>query len=129
LSGNPVAAAAGLATLKVLRQPGAYERLFANGRALMDGLSALFAKTGTQAMVVGEPPLFDVFFTDKPIVDYRTMIQGDRDRLLRFNALIRARGVFKGDSKFYVSLADTDADIAQSLDAFASALDALHAMA
>ena len=129
LSGNPVAAAAGLATLKVLRQPGAYERLFANGRALMDGLSALFAKTGTQAMVVGEPPLFDVFFTDKPIVDYRTMIQGDRDRLLRFNALIRARGVFKGDSKFYVSLAHTDADIAQSLDAFASALDALHATA
>ena len=129
LSGNPVAAAAGLATLKVLREPGAYERLFANGRALMDGLSALFAKTGTPAQVVGEPPLFDVFFTDKPIVDYRTMIQGDRERLLQFNELIRARGVFKGDSKYYVSLAHTDEDIAQTLDAFASALDALHALA
>ncbi len=129
LSGNPVAAAAGLATLKVLREPGAYERLFANGRALMEGLTDLFAKTGTPAQVVGVPPLFDVFFTENPISDYRTMIQGDREQLLQFNELIRARGVFKGDSKYYVSLAHTDQDIAQALDAFASALDALHAPA
>ena len=129
LSGNPVAAAAGLATLKVLREPGAYERLFANGRALMDGLSALFAKTGTPAQVIGEPPLFDVFFTEHPISDYRTMILSDRDRELRFNQLIRAHGVFKGDHKFYVSVAHTDEDIAQTLDAFASALEALHAPA
>ncbi len=123
LSGNPVAAAAGLATLNVLKQPGAYEKIHANGQALMDGLTELFAKTGTPAKVVGEPPLFDVFFTNAEVRDYRTMISGDRERTLQFNRLIRSRGVFKGDSKFYISLAHTDEDIAFTLDAFSGALD------
>ncbi len=129
LSGNPVAAAAGLATLNVLKQPGAYEKIHANGQALMDGLTELFAKTGTHATVVGEPPLFDVFFTDGEVRDYRTMVSGDREKVLQFNCLIRSRGIFKGDSKFYISLAHTDEDIAQTIDAFAAALDEMHAPA
>ncbi len=129
LSGNPVAAAAGLATMNVLKRPGAYEKIHANGQALMDGLTELFARTGTQAKVFGEPPLFDVFFTDGAVRDYRTMVAGDREMTLRFNSLIRQRGVFKGDSKFYVSLAHTDEDIAFTMDAFADALDELHASA
>jgi glutamate-1-semialdehyde 2,1-aminomutase len=129
LSGNPVAAAAGLATLNVLRQPGAYEKIHANGQALMDALAELFAKTGTPARVAGEAPLFDVFFTDGPVRDYRTMVAGNRERTLRFNRLIRERGVFKGDSKFYISLAHTDEDIALTTDAFADALDEMLATA
>ncbi len=129
LSGNPVAAAAGLATLNVLKQPGAYEKIHGNGQALMDGLTELFAKTGTHAKVVGEAPLFDVFFTDGNVRDYRSMVASDRDMILRLNRLIRQRGVFKGDSKFYVSLAHTDDDIALTLDAFADALEELHAAA
>lgn len=129
LSGNPVAAAAGLATLNVLKQPGSYEKIHANGQALMDGLTELFAKTGAPAKVFGEPPLFDVFFTDGEVRDYRTMVNVDRERVLQFNRLIRARGIFKGDSKFYISLAHTDEDIAKTLEAFASALDEMHAPA
>jgi glutamate-1-semialdehyde 2,1-aminomutase len=113
----------------VLKQPGSYEKIHAIGQALMDGLTELFAKTGVPAKVVGEPPLFDVFFTDGEIRDYRTMVNVDRERVLQFNRLIRARGVFKGDSKFYISLAHTGEDIAFTLDVFASALDEMLASA
>src|SRR5882762_11444170 len=56
LSGNPVAAAAGLATLEVLRRPGAYERIFATGRELMGALAELLKRDGPSARVIGEPP-------------------------------------------------------------------------
>ena len=56
LSGNPVAAAAGLATLAILRRPGAYERLFATGRELMATLDDLLRRAGIAAQVTGEPP-------------------------------------------------------------------------
>src|SRR5207253_8071545 len=51
LSGNPVAAAAGLATLEILRRPGAYERIFANGRELMGTLADLLKRRGLAAQV------------------------------------------------------------------------------
>jgi len=129
LSGNPVAAAAGLATLKVLKQPGAYDTLFANGRALMDGLEALLKKTGAPAQVIGEPPLFDIIFNKDPVKDYRSSVSGDRDRLMAFNRYLRAHGILKGDSKFYVSLAHDADDIAKTLSVFEQALTAEDALA
>ncbi len=57
LSGNPVAAVAGLATLEVLKRPGAYEQVFATGRELMGALSGLLKNAGIKAQVIGEPPL------------------------------------------------------------------------
>ena len=76
LSGNPVAAVAGLATLDILKRPGAYEQVFATGRELMAALSGLLKNAGIKAQVIGEPPLFDVVFTDQPIKDYRDTLQG-----------------------------------------------------
>ena len=121
LSGNPVAAAAGLATMNVLKQPGAYDKLFGTGRTLMEGLSESMASAGIAAQVVGEAPLFDVVFTDGPVTDYRSTVRGNADMARRFNALLRERGVFKGDSKYYISLAHDAADVSLTLDAFASA--------
>ncbi len=95
----------------------------------MDGFTEEFAKTGTRAKVVGEAPLFDVFFTGGDVRDYRSMIAGDRDMTLRFNQLIRQRGIFKGDSKFYISMAHTEGDIKLTLDAVADALNELNAAA
>src|SRR5215831_9512113 len=71
LSGNPVAAAAGLATLEILKRPGAYERIFANGRELMGALADRLKQSGLPAQVTGEPPLFDCVFTGEPVRDYR----------------------------------------------------------
>jgi glutamate-1-semialdehyde 2,1-aminomutase len=125
LSGNPVAAAAGLATLSVLRQPGAYERIFETGRTLMSGLSDMLATAGVPGQVIGEPPLFDVLFTDSALSDYRGTLTNDTDRAGRFNASLRDSGILKGPSKFYVSLAHDEADIAQTLGAFKTALAVL----
>jgi glutamate-1-semialdehyde 2,1-aminomutase len=122
LSGNPVAAAAGLATLEILRRPGAYERIFATGRELMGTLAELLKENGVTAQVTGEPPLFDVVFTGEPVRDYRGTLRGDTEMLRRFNALLRERGILKGESKYYVSLAHTSEDIRFTREAWASAL-------
>ena len=122
LSGNPVAAVAGLATLKVLERPGAYEQVFATGRTLMSALSELLGRSGFKAQVLGEPPLFDVVFTDQPIRNYRDMRKGDAALLRRFNQSLRSRGIMKGETKYYVSLAHTQADIDQTIAAWTDAL-------
>ena len=125
LSGNPVAAAAGLATLEILRRPGAYESLFATGRELMGALTELLKRHGVTAQVTGEPPLFDAVFSGEPVRDYRGTLCGDADMLRRFNALLRERGILKGEQKYYVSMAHTPDDIRHTREAWASALAAL----
>ena len=125
LSGNPVAAAAGMATLAILQRPGAYERLFATGRELMRTLAELLQRNGTAAQVTGEPPLFDVVFSPEPVHDYRGTLRGNADMLRRFNALLRERGVLKGEQKYYVSLAHTPEDVRHTCDAWDSAITAL----
>ena len=122
LSGNPVAAAAGLATLEVLKRPGAYERLFEIGRTLMEGLAERLASAGIEAQVIGAPPLFDVVFAGGEIRTYRDTQRGDAKRMARFNALLRARGILKGEGKYYVSMALEPADIQQTLDAWDDAI-------
>lgn len=125
LSGNPVAAVAGLATLEILKRPGTYERLFAAGETLKGELQRLMDEAEIPAKVVGESPLFDVFFTEEEIIDYRSTLRADKKRLTRFNALLLEEGVLKGDTKFYVSVAHDQADIQKTLDAFRSAVDQL----
>ncbi len=122
LSGNPVAAVAGLATLEVLKRPGTYEGVFANGRKLMETLSELLKKHGVKAQVIGEPPLFDIIFTDQPVKDYRDTLKADTALQKRFNQALRARGIMKGDSKYYVSVAHTQADIDHTIGAWEEAL-------
>jgi glutamate-1-semialdehyde 2,1-aminomutase len=81
LSGNLGAAAAGLATLEILRRLGAYERIFATDRELMDTLAELLNRNGVRAQVVREPPLFDVVFTGEPLRDHLGILRGDADML------------------------------------------------
>ena len=121
LSGNPIAASAGLATLGVLREGDAYARLFDNGRQLMDGLENAMRSAGVEAQVCGEPCLFDIVFTSQPIVDYWSWESGDKDRTARFNSVLREHGVIKGTSKFYVSVAHTRDDIDHTIEAFEAA--------
>ena len=127
LSGNPVASVAGLATLDVLKQPGTYEKVFATGRELMGTLQELLNSAGFKAQVIGEPPLFDILFTDQPVKDYRDTLKADTAILKRFNQLLRARGIMKGESKYYVSLAHTRADIDHTIGAWTDALAELKA--
>ena len=125
LSGNPIAAAAGLATLQVLKRPGAYDQLFATGTKLMEALSALLKENDIAGQVIGVPPLFDVVFTDEPIRDYRDFLKGDAAKAKRLNALLLERGILKGDGKYYVSMAHTADDVQQTIEAWTSALKRL----
>jgi len=121
-NGHAVACAAGLATLAELRRPGAYDRLFRTGARLRDGLAATVRRHGVPAHVSGEPPVFDIFFTDRPIVDYRATLTADRERMARFNQELVRRGVVKAVNKIYVSLAHSDADVDETLEIFDQAL-------
>jgi glutamate-1-semialdehyde 2,1-aminomutase len=124
LSGNPIASAAGLATLEVLREPGVYDRAFATGQRLIDEFSAMIRAAGLPARIVGMPVLFDLMFLEGEVANYRDTLRQDMDALRRFNATLRANGVLKGDSKFYISIAHDEADIARTLAAFRAAVDA-----
>jgi glutamate-1-semialdehyde 2,1-aminomutase len=125
LSGNPIASAAGLATMAVLKEPGAYEKIFATGKALMSGISARLREGKIAAQVIGEPPLFDVVFADGDIRDYRSTVRANADAMRRVNQSLLASGILKGESKYYLSLAHTEADVAQTLDAWDTAIRAL----
>ncbi|MGE4048372.1 MAG: aspartate aminotransferase family protein [Acetobacteraceae bacterium] len=124
LSGNPVASVAGLATLEVLRQPGVYERAFATGQRLMDGLAEMVRKAGLPAQVIGVPVLFDLIFAEGEVADYRATLRQDMDALRRFNRVVRENGVLKGDTKCYVSIAHDEADVTKTLAAFQAAVEA-----
>jgi glutamate-1-semialdehyde 2,1-aminomutase len=125
LNGNPVAAVAGLATLRELRKPGVYERLFATGKRLRDGLAAAARKHGLVAQVSGEPPVFDIIFTDQPIVDYRATLTADRRKIALFNEECLRRGLVKAANKIYVSVAHSDQDVEETLGIFDAALAAV----
>lgn len=127
LSGNPIAAVAGLATLDVLREPGTYDAVFATGRSLMDGLTMLIAEAGIPAQCLGEPVLFDVVYADGDLRDYRALLRQDVAMQKHVNATMRSHGILKGDSKYYVSTAHTAEDVAQTLDAFRAAMKTLPA--
>jgi glutamate-1-semialdehyde 2,1-aminomutase len=125
LNGNPIAAAAGLATLAELQQPGAYARLHATGRALRDGFARLVRNSGLPAQVIGETTVCDVVFTERPVTDYRAMLTADAAMLKTFNAECLKRGVLKGREKLYVSLAHSDQDVTRTLEVFEEALAAV----
>lgn len=123
LSGNPVAAAAGLATLAILKRPGAYQQVFATGQALMDGFAHVLQETGLPGQVIGAPPMFDVLFTPGSVYDYRGTLRGDAEMAKRMTRGLRERGVLKSENKCYVSLAHTEDDVRHSIAAFAEAAE------
>ncbi|HET9015202.1 MAG TPA: aminotransferase class III-fold pyridoxal phosphate-dependent enzyme [Thermomicrobiaceae bacterium] len=126
LNGNPVAAAAGLATLEVLARSGSYDRLYGTTERLKSGLQELAQERGIAIKVPGDGPLFQVFFTADEVTDYPGVLATDRARSRRFGLACLERGLFLNPGeKFYVSLAHTTEDVERTLDVFADALDAL----
>ena len=121
LSGNPLAAVAGLKTLEVLRRDGSYETLHATGKRLMAAMSEPLTAHGIAHQIVDSPVLFDVIFTARPVRNYRD-IQGGDDRLAGiFNKAVRERGVLKPAAKLYPHLALSETDLQETEAAFAHA--------
>ncbi|MBO6852477.1 MAG: aminotransferase class III-fold pyridoxal phosphate-dependent enzyme [Marivivens sp.] len=111
LSGNPVAAAAGLKSLEILRREGQYAALRNTGQRIMATIDAALGATGVPYRIVGDATLFEVVFaTEKPL-DYRAVQAADTAAAQRWNGALKANGIFKSPGKTYPSLALTEADL------------------
>ena len=117
LSGNPIAAVAGLKTMEILRRPGAYDTMRASGNRLMGAFQDAFARAGVPIQVVGDPVLFEIVFTAEPVRNYRQVLLSDKAAEGRYNALMREKGILKPPGKVYTHLALTDEDLAQTVNA------------
>ncbi len=118
LNGNPIAAVAGMATLAELRKPGAYEQLRTTGRRLRTALEEALRQAEVPAQVIGDDTIFDVYFTDQEISDYRSTLSASSETMQRFNRLLLGSGIVKGTQKFYMSLAHTEEDIQATIQAY-----------
>jgi glutamate-1-semialdehyde 2,1-aminomutase len=126
LSGNPLAMAAGIATLDILAQPGAYEALEEKSRRLEEGLAAAAAEAGAAARVQRAGSMLTLFFATGPVTDYASARRCDTAAFARFHQAMLARGVYLPPSQFeawFVSLAHSRQDIDQTIEAARAALD------
>jgi glutamate-1-semialdehyde 2,1-aminomutase len=124
LSGNPLATAAGLATLALL-DGDAYARLDAVSAALADGLRSAAAAAGVPVHLSRTTGLLTLFFHDGPVHDYEDAKAADADRFAAFCRAMLDRGVYLPPSQFeawFPSLAHTDDQIERTLAAAAEAL-------
>ena len=115
LSGNPVAMAAGLATLEQIDQPGFFESLSRSTRRLTDGLSAAAADAGVAVSLESEGGMFGLVFTDGgPVRSYEQVAAADVERFRKFFHGMLDAGVYLAPSAFeagFVSAAHSDDDI------------------
>jgi glutamate-1-semialdehyde 2,1-aminomutase len=114
LSGNPLAVAAGLATLRALEAPGVYARLERSAARLEQGLRQAAAAAGVPLTVNRVGSMLTAFFTAGPVTDDASARRSDRERYARFFHAMLARSVYLAPSQFeaaFVSLAHTDADL------------------
>jgi glutamate-1-semialdehyde 2,1-aminomutase len=127
LSGNPVATAAGLATLELLRAPGVYAALEATGEALEAGLREAARAAGVAVRVQRVGAMWTVFFTEHPVTDWESASACDTKRFARWHRAMLERGIYLPPSQFeaaFHSLAHTADVVEQTLraarEAFAS---------
>ena len=127
LSGNPLAVAAGLATLALVEAPGFQQGVDSATRALIEGLSAEAAKAGVTFSAQSIGSMFGIYFRATPPASFAEVMQCDRERFNRFFHEMLARGVYLAPSAYeagFVSSAhgqaEIDATLAAARAAFAS---------
>jgi glutamate-1-semialdehyde 2,1-aminomutase len=120
LSGNPVAVAAGMATLMVLLEDDPYPRLERLGRQLADGLNVAASEAGREMQCPVEGSLFTPFFTNEPVVDLASAKRCDVEAFARFFQAMLKAGCYLPPAQFevgFVSAAHTAEDIERFVEA------------
>jgi glutamate-1-semialdehyde 2,1-aminomutase len=120
LSGNPVAVAAGLETLKLVQAPGFYDRLAERTREFVDGLSAVAQKKGVTFSAQSVGGMFGIYFSATCPTSYAEVMQSDKDAFNRFFHHMLDEGVYLAPSAFeagFVSAAHGEAEIERTLTA------------
>jgi glutamate-1-semialdehyde 2,1-aminomutase len=128
LSGNPLAVAAGLATLRRLQSEKPFDRLEALGARLERGLRDASAKAGVDVQVNRAGSMFTLFFTNRPVFDFDSAKTSDTQRFNRFFHGMLDQGIYLPPSQFeaaFISAAHSERDIDRTVDAAAKALQNL----
>ncbi len=131
LSGNPLAMAAGIATLKELAKPGVYETIEAKAKKLADGVQAAADKAGVAVSINHSASLLTVFFTNQNVDSYAAAMTSDTAKFKVFFQSMLNQGVYLPPSQFecwFVSLAHTDEDIEKTIAAAEQAFAEVAAM-
>ena len=121
LSGNPIAMAAGIATLELLKNPELYVQLNTRTQTLATGIRTIATKYNIPMHVAVHGSMITPFFTGNKVFDYATAKTADTERYAKFFNGILAQGIFPPPSQFeawFVSAAHTDQDIYQTLEVF-----------
>ncbi|MBW2425252.1 MAG: glutamate-1-semialdehyde 2,1-aminomutase [Deltaproteobacteria bacterium] len=125
LSGNPLAVAAGLATLELLAEAGVYETLASRSGQLADGLVEIAAEIGIPLISRSVGGMFGFFFHPGPVESFDDAQKSDVEAFRRFFAAMLEEGIYLAPSAYeagFVSLAHRPRDIAETLDAARRAL-------
>jgi len=125
LSGNPLAMAAGLATLEQLERPGVYDTLAARATAIADGLHGLAVEAGVEFVSTSVGGMFGFYFHPGPVRNFEEAKKSHTARFRSFFAGMLERGVYLAPSAFeagFVSLAHRPKDVDQTLEAARGAL-------
>ncbi|HWA86926.1 MAG TPA: aminotransferase class III-fold pyridoxal phosphate-dependent enzyme, partial [Opitutus sp.] len=128
LSGNPLAMAAGIASLRLLEELDPYVRLDTLGRQLRDAVLAAAGKKGIPLQFPQRGSMFSIFFNDAPVRDYASALRSDAKLFARFFHACLERGVFLAPSAYeagFLSTAHEGAAIDRACDVLASAIDTL----
>jgi len=130
LSGNPVAVAAGMSTLKIIQRPGFYEQLGAQTRKLVDGLSFAAKEAGVAFSADAVGGMFGIYFSAQVPENYAQIMAGDKAKFNQFFHAMLDAGVYLAPSAFeagFVSAMHSDAVIDETLAAARGAFAKLHA--
>jgi glutamate-1-semialdehyde 2,1-aminomutase len=125
LSGNPLAVAAGIATLKALKEPGTYQRLEASARRLEEGLAQAAMEAEEQVTVNRVGSMLTAFFTAGPVEGWADVEKADVRRYSAFFHAMLERGVYLAPSQFeaaFLSTAHSPEDIERTVAAAREAL-------
>lgn len=128
LSGNPVATACGLATLRVIQRPGFFEQLAARTRALVEGLKAEADRAGVPFSVDSEGGMFGFFLLPELPQNYAQVMASDAQRFNRFFHGMLERGVYFAPALYeagFVSAAHGEAEIEATIEAARAVLTTL----
>jgi len=128
LSGNPVAMAAGITTLKCLQEPGFYETLEAGSAMLAEGLKGAAAKAGVPVVTNRVGSMLGLFFTDQPVSNFAEAQKSDVALFARYYKGMLERGIYLAPSQYeaaFVSSAHSEADIEATVQAGAKVFEAL----
>ncbi|GCE16414.1 glutamate-1-semialdehyde 2,1-aminomutase [Dictyobacter kobayashii] len=127
LSGNPLAMAAGIATLKELRQPGQYEELERKGQRLEEGFTKALQDNKVDAIFKRIGAMFCLYFSHEPVVDYTSAKRSDTQQFARYFWSMLKQGIYLPPSQFescFISLALDDAMIEETIQAAAASINA-----